>query len=359
MLDNNLFFLKHSPIDFVFNKTADNFVVKEHALYEPSGTGEHLWLYLRKKDLSTPDLLKALSSTLGVKIKDIGYAGLKDQDALTYQHLTLPKQYESSLASFDHPKIKILSINKHKNKLKTGHLKGNEFFVRLKKVSPTNAMKIQQALKQLADFGMPNFFGKQRFATRNLEKAANIAKMKNHYERSFLINVLQSVNFNRWLNARLSFSLVLEAVDEWQDFQNLEFLDIDFAATNLSPKDFKNQAHPFKIIPGDICMHYPHGRLFLVENLNEESQRFKQQSIVPTGLLPGKKVMQAEHFAKTFEQAFEHERLAYGARRFAFVFPQIIDSIYKQDQWHFEFSFYLPKGSYATVFLEQIAKRDL
>ena len=43
-----------------------------------------------------------------------------------------------------------------------------------------------------------------------------------------------------------------------------------------------------------------------------------------------------------------------GARRFAFIFPENIQSNYKEDKNHMELNFYLPKGSYATEFIAEI-----
>ncbi len=86
-----------------------------------------------KKDLSTNEALRILSELSGVKMRDFGYAGLKDKQGSTFQYLSMPKKFESFLANFSHPKLKILETFIHENKLRIGHLKGNSFFYTLKK----------------------------------------------------------------------------------------------------------------------------------------------------------------------------------------------------------------------------------
>ncbi|HFU74023.1 MAG TPA: tRNA pseudouridine(13) synthase TruD, partial [Helicobacteraceae bacterium] len=123
--------LSHAPIPFHFRQNARDFVVDEIPLYEWSGEGEHLVFQLRKKNLSTFEAIDILSHYLGLKSKEIGYAGLKDKHAMTKQYFSILKKYEQKLDTVDHENIKILSKHYHNNKLRTGHLKGNRFFIRV------------------------------------------------------------------------------------------------------------------------------------------------------------------------------------------------------------------------------------
>ena len=67
----------------------EDFQVEERPLYLPCGEGEHLYVRIRKRLLSTPDLVLRLSSVLGVKAQAIGVAGLKDARAVTTQMVSL------------------------------------------------------------------------------------------------------------------------------------------------------------------------------------------------------------------------------------------------------------------------------
>jgi tRNA pseudouridine13 synthase len=159
----NSFFLTHAPINAYFKQSKDDFVVTEIPLYEFSGEGEHLIIKFRKKDLNTLDAVRIFSEQLGCKSRDIGYAGLKDKNAMTIQHISMPKQCADKLENFEHSNIKVLETTFHNNKIRVGHLKGNKFFIRLKKVTPVDGRKIESALMSIATLGMPNYFGYQRF----------------------------------------------------------------------------------------------------------------------------------------------------------------------------------------------------
>ncbi len=152
-----LYALNHSPINVYFSKNSNDFVVREKPLYDFSGKGEHLILHIQKKDLSTSEALRILSEQTGVKMRDFGYCGLKDKQGLTTQYISMPKKFEGNLKNFQHEKMKILENFIHDNKLRIGHLKGNSFFIRLKKVSNIDALKIKQAFDTLKNQGFANY----------------------------------------------------------------------------------------------------------------------------------------------------------------------------------------------------------
>ena len=189
-----VFFLTHSKIDFYFRQNSDDFVVKEVPLYEFSGEGEHIVFNMRKKNLTTWEALESLSSHTGIKVREFGYAGLKDKEALTYQSISVHKKYEEKLENFSHNQIKLLEKTYHKNKIKRGHLKGNEFFIRLKKVGKVEAIKIENALKIIQEKGIPNYFGYQRFG-KDMDNhlqgkliLENKLKIQNTHLKNFLMN---------------------------------------------------------------------------------------------------------------------------------------------------------------------------
>ncbi len=172
-------YLNHSKIDVLFKQNKDDFVVTEIPLYEFSGEGEHIIVKFRKKDLTTWECSCYICRTTWlIKIRDIGYAGLKDKNAMTIQQISIPKFCEEKLNKFSHDNIKILETNRHNNKIKIGHLKGNKFFIRLKRVTPMDAKKIEEAVSKIVSFGMPNYFGFQRFGIEgnNYEKGEAIIK---------------------------------------------------------------------------------------------------------------------------------------------------------------------------------------
>ena len=337
----------HSPLNFVFNKNSDNFFVEEIPLYPFAHTGEWLMLKVRKKGLTTPEMINKISSYTGIKVRDIGYAGLKDKEGLTVQWISVPRKYRDEINRFKDKQIKIVEQDLHRNKLKIGHLKGNKFFVRLKKVNLPTAKILFSIIKDMKKFGIPNFFGAQRFGKfgNNYEEGKKIIEgekfIRNKKLSKFLISAYQSKLFNDWLKERLQLSSLFELSEK-------ELTQAGFEKELI--KFVKNQKHPFKLLPGDVMSHYPVGKFFYLED--DESERFLKKDIVPTGLLPGKKAMRAKDFAREIEEKYDELIPAKGDRRVAWIFPEFIDKQYNKDKAWFEMSFILPKGSYATVIIE-------
>ena len=355
---NRLFYLNHTPINAHFSKNSKDFVVSENPLYEWSGEGEHLILQIRKKDMTTWQMLKYLSGVTGVKERDFGYAGLKDKDGMTVQFISMPKLKEHTLENFHHDKISIIDRAYHKNKLKIGHLKGNHFFIRLKKVNPTDAKKLKEAVKMIKKMGFPNYFGFQRFGKDgdNFEHAQKVlsgeVKERNKKVKKFLISAYQSHLFNLWLSKRVEISKLFNSFNE-------EELDKLFNFPKETIKQIKAQPQFFKMLPGELMHHYPHGRIFICEDLDAESQRFFEKDITVTGLLAGKKAALSTGIAANFEKDFSKEAEPYesqmnGTRRFAWIWAEDLEMKYKEDEWQVELNFSLPKGSYATVLLEEL-----
>src|SRR5689334_25352268 len=67
----------------------EDFFVQEVPLYEPSGSGEHVYAEIQKVGLTTFEAVKRIADALRVPTGDIGYAGLKDARAVTRQVISV------------------------------------------------------------------------------------------------------------------------------------------------------------------------------------------------------------------------------------------------------------------------------
>ena len=340
--------------DFIFTPTSRDFIVDEIPLYEFSGSGEHLIVHIRKKDMTTWELISTLAKYLKIKQRDIGYAGLKDKNSMSMQYISiLAKGNEERLNSFNHDKIKILNIYRHNNKIKIGHLKGNRFKIRLKKILRVQRDKLDSTLKWIEKNGIANYFGSQRFGTdgNNWQEGRDIIKgkrkIRDRKTKNFLINAYQSYLFNSWLSKRVELSLLLESFSE-KEVETLINLPIN------SLKGVKSQSNFFKLLDGEVMMHYPFGRVFKLESIEREAERFKRFDISPTGLLAGERVILADSTAGLIEQNYNRDISQNGLRRYAWVKPLDIKSRYIEEKAHYELEFSLPKGSYATTLLETL-----
>ena len=73
----------------VIKQRPQDFFVQEIPLYEPSGEGEHVYVEIEKVGLSTFDAINRMAGALKVSPRAIGYAGLKDAQAVSRQVLSI------------------------------------------------------------------------------------------------------------------------------------------------------------------------------------------------------------------------------------------------------------------------------
>ena len=69
-----------------------DFHVIEIPLVEPSGQGSHLWLDVEKTGANTDWVAAQLARAAGVPRRDVGYAGMKDRNAVTRQWFSIGLQ---------------------------------------------------------------------------------------------------------------------------------------------------------------------------------------------------------------------------------------------------------------------------
>jgi len=142
-----------------------DFLVEEIPLYAPAGEGEHIFLFVEKRELTTLQLRDALSRHFKVKRNAIGHAGLKDKHAITRQVISIhtPGKTPEDFPSFIHDRASVLWVDLHTNKLQRGHLAGNRFSIKVRDVDPLAVRNAKQSLDRLARHGAPNRIGEQRF----------------------------------------------------------------------------------------------------------------------------------------------------------------------------------------------------
>ena len=350
----------HSPIAFDFEQTVERFFVEEIPLYSFTGKGNFLILKIKKTDMSTWKLITVLAKATELQERDIGYAGLKDKNATTIQYISLPKYVEKVLnKNLDTPKIEILERTYNKAPIKIGHLKGNRFSIVLHDISPKDATFFGTTAKKMQKEGIPNYFGYQRFGedSRAYLQGKEIAhvgkKLKGSKER-LLVSAYQSHLFNQWLSQRvhLCFVIASQSIDEATKILHYPKALIEALA---------KQPHFFKLFLGELMMPYPYGKLSALKELHHSAQLFSQKKIAPTGLLCGESVIRASSDARFLEEPFDDNELnaLKGDRRFAWIWPSEVATSYDVSTQKLTTDFYLPKGSYATTFLEEIGKFSL
>ena len=146
----------------------EDFVVEEMPAYEPSGSGEHVYLWIEKNGRPTLEVVQAVAKHFRVKARAVGYAGMKDKHAITRQYLSVHSFDDSPIETLAIPGVKVLRASRHRNRLRIGHLKGNRFTIRIREVDASAAGQALLILQYFEEHGGPNYFGEQRFGYRGL-----------------------------------------------------------------------------------------------------------------------------------------------------------------------------------------------
>jgi tRNA pseudouridine13 synthase len=198
----------------------EDFRVEELPLYEPQGTGEHLYLTVEKRGRTTPEVAREVAQALGAKERDVGTAGLKDKRAVTVQRMSvLTRSSAGEALKLEGRGWKVLAAARHNNKLRPGHLRGNRFRIVVRGVAGDAVRRAQAVLSQLSRLGVANLFGPQRFGKREDNAALGRAillretQVRDRFLRRMALSALQSELFNRCLTARIHDGLFSTAIE--------------------------------------------------------------------------------------------------------------------------------------------------
>ena len=188
-----------------------DFQVTELQRGELSGEGEHVWLHWQKTGINTQSLARDLARLAKVAEMDVGYAGMKDRQAVTSQWFSvyLPGAVEPDWTTLETDKLQLLTKIRHRKKLRRGQHDGNCFTIRLTSLEG-DTTTLQQRLEMIKTQGVPNYFGLQRFgiAAGNLTGADQLfvarKRPPSRHLRGIYISAARSYLFNRLLSSRVS-----------------------------------------------------------------------------------------------------------------------------------------------------------
>lgn len=346
----------------------ETFVVNEQMDINFTEEGEHLWLLIKKTGMNTGFVANLLADWAAIPARDIGYSGLKDRQAVTTQwfslripNRTLPDTpFNPEVRDFE--SVEVIEQHWHNKKLNRGTHKFNEFILTLTDVQFDSLEAVESRLQQIRDYGVPNYFGSQRFGhhgnnikdalrwfatiqnpTQNSESSATPSDKKGKNKR---INKRQREQQSLWLSAARSliFNRILDARvrnDSWDSGLDGEVFNLDGT-----------------------------GSLFSSTQLDDElTQRLLTKDIHPTGVLWGTGEAQTSGAAAQFErqcvcgdvlltqlaQGLERQGVK-SQRRSLRVLPT--DLTWRWiDHQTLELKFALTTGSYATSVLYSLIEQ--
>lgn len=343
-------------------KEPEDFIVEELPLYEPSRTGTHTYFAIRKRNLSTMEAINRIARELQVHTRDIGYAGLKDKNAITTQVLSVEGVTPEQVLRIKQPNIEVLWAERHAHKLRVGHLRGNRFELTLRDMPHDRLTQIKTSIDRLATEGVPNRFGVQRFGNKNDSHRIGKALVKEDWE-ALKRYILTNDDGPQQKFDRKPIETLVNAIPH-----RLRRLYLSAYQAHLFNRILeKRTPHLGKLIDGDIAVKHSNGAPFLVENPTIEQPRADAFEISPSGPIFGYKMRMPSGDARELEisvLADDGVRLEKfrkvagirlpGTRRPLRMPIQLHDVSTVGNHAGIRLSFTLPAGGYATVVLEEL-----
>ncbi|MFO0837208.1 MAG: tRNA pseudouridine(13) synthase TruD [Phycisphaerae bacterium] len=389
-----------NPARGVLKSDFEDFVVEELPLYPADGVGTHAYFLLEKRGLSTMQAISDLARALGVRRMDIGLAGLKDARAVTRQWMSIEHIDPQRLEALSLPRMRVLRVTRHRNKLKLGHLRGNRFEIRVRDTEIGRLPELRAALETLGKLGAPNYFGEQRFGGRgdsgrvgasivrgSLDDAVDlilgrpgphdsgpVLRARQLYERGDFESAARA-----WPPMFRDERHALQALARSGGKRKRAFAAIDHGLRRFYVSAFQselfNQVVAARIrrglgvlLDGDLAWVHANGAVFRVASASEEQVRAESFEISPSGPLFGFRMTQPDGEPASIEaaalagaeltlEAFRAPHLRVkGARRPLRFRPLDADISLAADERgpYLAMQFELPRGCYATTLLREL-----
>ncbi len=381
----------------------EDFIVEEITSINLKKKGRFSVYKLIKKNMDFIAARKTIARKFKISPKLISYAGIKDKIAVTTQYIAI-KTDRGRKGNFNLPNISFEYIGFCDNPLKSGDLKGNKFTVTLRGITEDKIEKIKLGVKKISKIGFPNYFDSQRFG-EDLSTGGFAAKrlMKGDYENALRIFLASTNNKSEEKNEAHRF--IHKKWGKWEKCSEflgkLEMLDEEKNIIRFLEEKPKDYATAFKLINrqkkelmvssyqsflwNKCLIHllkenlkelketgYKAGKLFFYEDITEEKLRYlaskeipmidpktdakdKEVSRIIKDVLEKEKISQKELKVKKISNLFFKER-----QRDSIIFPEAVSALPECDdelnrgKKAMKISFFLKKGSYATIFLKAL-----
>ncbi len=383
----------------------EDFRVEEIPAYEPCGEGDHCFFQIEKRGIATMQAVGDIARKLGVPARSIGLAGLKDARAVAVQTLSVEHVEPGRIEALAIPRIRVLRVTQHTNKLKIGHLRGNRFAIRLRELDPARLGDIRAVCDILADRGVPNYFGRQRFGLRGdtwqIGRAivhndaatavdlmlgrpgplddGDVLEARRLYEAGDYEAAARMWPYLFRENARLCRTMARTEGNHRRAFHAMDGRLKKFSVNAYQSHIFNlvlacRVAEIDRVRAGDLAYRHENGAVFRVEDEGAENPRAKAFEVSPTGPICGYKMTEASGEPGRIEQevmASEGVRLErfrglkgmklHGARRPLRFRPERLEIEAGKDEHgaFAELRFALASGCYATMVLREICKDGL
>jgi tRNA pseudouridine13 synthase len=306
-------------------ESPEDFHVDEIPSYLPCGSGEHCYLTIEKRGITTLEAISRIAAGLKVPEREVGYAGMKDAVGVTRQTLSIQRITPEKALTLELEGVKVLSVELHSNKLKLGHNKGNRFRIVIRGASSAASQLVPAILEILGKRGVPNYFGFQRYGAQGNSHLIGAAMLQRDWQGCVdrLIGEPDAVRDEEWSAAICAYQqgALGEALrlfprhcrSERDVLQRLvtrpgDFEKAFFAVHPRLKKLYLSALQSFlfdqtvaeritdidRLIAGDLACKHINGACFLVEDATAGQERADTFEISASGPMFGCKMKRPE-----------------------------------------------------------------
>lgn len=331
----------------------EDFRVKEVSLspkLESKGSSQYTYVLFEKSGLTTFDLMEQILDFFNLTFEDIGSQGLKDEDAVTEQLISIKKILSSrDISAFNkkHASKKEFSRMKHligygNEPVKERLLHGNSFSIVVRNLKKNVATDLLNYISSDRHHYFINYYDSQRFG------------MPDGPYNTHLIG--KAIVKNKWKEAM-------------RHLQNSRNGSPDIAETPKKNDDFKKIFQ--RVNPKRVQFYISSYNSYLWNSttsaLIKKHVKSSRHNFENVGMLhvPNSNAFQCPHTCEIGGHEFSHETFSVSGKpykRNILVLTTIYAGSIEDDDLHRNkkklcLSFFLPTGSYATMIVKQVFLR--
>ena len=392
----------------------EDFIVEEEPQLPAPGDGKQGIARVTAARWETNDLVETIASRLGIPAEYVGFAGMKDKQAVTTQYMSFPVSMRR-VRALDLPRITVEVLYRARKPIYRGQLAGNHFHVTIRKVTGTRAQTEAIRRQIIETGGFPNFFGVQRFGIlRPVTHLAGRYIVAGDLERAVMTYVAcpmpgedtECWRVRQWLEGTRDFAGALERYPDGLSYERrmIGYLaeypgDWKGALQQLPESLLRLFVHAYQswlfnrmlserlrrgmhlneAVPGDLVLSLDQGEMqqetgipVTERNLDKINRQIAKYRCLPSAVLIGSEASLATGAMGAVEHTvLEQEGIdaedfiihempslsSHGLRRA--VLAPLTTIIMKMEGTSLRLSFSLPKGSYATCLLREFMKAPI
>jgi len=186
--DMPLGYLKYHPFDFIVEEIQKDQKIstiefEKNVIEDTDQQYATIYTDLVKIGISTIDAVNELATLLNIAPEKIGNAGIKDQNAVTGQKISIRGVPLEKVQNIKPKNFFLKNLELGKGAIQIGNLAGNRFTIFIRTKEHISQKQIEAHIKKVEEKGFWNFYWLQRFGNRLMSHYWGLFLMQGDYEK--------------------------------------------------------------------------------------------------------------------------------------------------------------------------------